>query len=126
MTGGAGFLFAGQLLNEGENVVCLDNFHTGSEQNVIDHASNPNFTTVFHDVAMPTKLDVDQIFNLACPASPVQYQHDPVRTVKTSVLGTINMLDLATASSARILQASTSEVYGDPDIHPQVESYWGG
>ena len=128
VTGGAGFLgshLCRKLLNEGANVICLDNFHTGSERNVIEHAANPNFTTVRHDVATPTKLEVDQIFNLACPASPIHYQHDPVRTVKTSVLGAINMLDVATASDARILQASTSEVYGDPDIHPQVESYWG-
>ena len=128
MTGGAGFLgshLCRKLLNEGAEVICLDNFHTGLEQNVIEHAANPNFTTVCHDVAMPKKLEVDQIFNLACPASPIHYQHDPVRTVKTSVLGAINMLDVATASGARILQASTSEVYGDPDIHPQVEGYWG-
>ena len=128
VTGGAGFLgshLCRKLLNEGANVICLDNFHTGSEKNVIEHAANPNFIIVRHDVATPTKLEVDQIFNLACPASPIHYQHDPVRTVKTSVLGVINMLDMATASGARILQASTSEVYGDPDIHPQVESYWG-
>ena len=128
VTGGAGFLgshLCRKLLNEGAEVICLDNFHTGLEQNVIEHAANPNFTTVCHDVAMPKKLEVDQIFNLACPASPIHYQHDPVRTVKTSVLGAINMLDVATASGARILQASTSEVYGDPDIHPQVEGYWG-
>lgn len=128
MTGGAGFLgshLCRKLLNEGAEVICLDNFHTGSEQNVIEHSASPNFTILCHDVATPTKLEVDQIFNLACPASPIHYQYDPVRTVKTSVLGAINMLDVATASGARILQASTSEVYGDPDIHPQVEGYWG-
>ena len=128
VTGGAGFLgshLCRKLLNEGADVICLDNFHTGSEQNVIEHAASSKFIKVCHDVATPTQLEVDQIYNLACPASPVHYQHDPVKTVKTSVLGAINMLEMATASGARILQASTSEVYGDPDIHPQVEGYWG-
>ncbi|MED5368823.1 MAG: NAD-dependent epimerase/dehydratase family protein, partial [Pseudomonadota bacterium] len=108
VTGGAGFLgshLCRKLLNEGAGVICLDNFYTGSERNIIEHAANPNFTKVCHDVATPLKLEVEQIFNLACPASPVHYQQDPVRTVKTSVLCAINMLDMATASNSRILQA---------------------
>jgi UDP-glucuronate decarboxylase len=128
VTGGAGFLgshLCERLLTQGREVICVDNFFTGSRRNV-EHLVNHNrFDLVRHDVTFPLYIETDQIFNLACPASPVHYQHDPVQTTKTSVHGAINMLGLAKRLKARILQASTSEVYGDPDIHPQVESYWG-
>jgi len=128
VTGGAGFLgshLCERLLNEGNDVICLDNFFTGQKQNIAHLLSNPYFELVRHDVTFPYYAEVDQIFNLACPASPVHYQFDPVQTTKTSVHGAINMLGLAKRTKARILQASTSEVYGDPEVHPQVEEYWG-
>ncbi len=128
VTGGAGFIgshLCKRLLNEGNEVICLDNFFTGSRQNIHDLLDNKDFEVIRHDVTIPIHLEVDQIYNLACPASPVHYQFDPVQTTKTSVLGAINMLGLAKRTKARILQASTSEVYGDPDVHPQPESYWG-
>lgn len=128
VTGGAGFVgshLCDSLVARGDHVICLDNFHTGSEDNVSHLLGLPNFEMIAHDVSEPIELTVDRIFNLACPASPIHYQYDPVRTVRTSVLGAINMLDLARAQGARILQASTSEVYGDPKVHPQVETYWG-
>ncbi len=113
------------LLAEGNEVLCLDNFFTGDKRNIRHLLDNPRFELIRHDVTLPIFLEVDRIFNLACPASPVHYQFDPVQTVKTSVHGAINMLGLARRTKARILQASTSEVYGDPDVHPQVEGYWG-
>ncbi len=128
VTGGAGFIgshLCERLLNEGHGVICLDNFFTGSRQNVLHLLDNHNFELVRHDVTEPILLEVDQIYNLACPASPVHYQYNPVKTVKTSVMGTINMLGMAKRVKARILQASTSEVYGDPLVHPQPESYLG-
>ena len=128
VTGGAGFIgshLCERLLNEGNAVICLDNFFTGRKHNVVHLLDNPYFELVRHDVTFPYYVEVDEIYNLACPASPVHYQHDPVSTVKTSVIGAINMLGLAKRVKARILQASTSEVYGDPIIHPQEESYWG-
>ena len=128
VTGGAGFLgshLCERLLSEGNEVLCLDNFFTGAKRNIAHLLSNPYFEAVRHDVCLPYFVEVDRIYNLACPASPPHYQHDPVQTTKTSVLGAINMLGLAKRTKARILQASTSEVYGDPVIHPQVESYWG-
>jgi UDP-glucuronate decarboxylase len=128
ITGGAGFIgshLCERLLSEGNEVVCLDNLFTGSRKNIIHLLDNKNFTFVGHDVTIPYKLQVDQIYNLACPASPVHYQHDPVKTNRTAVQGAINMLDLAKETGAKILQASTSEVYGDPTMHPQKESYWG-
>ena len=128
VTGGAGFIgshLCERLLNEGNYVICLDNFFTGSKNNIKHLLSNPNFELVEHDIVEPYDREVDQIYNLACPASPPHYQYDPVRTVKTSVLGIINTLELAKKYNAKILQASTSEIYGDPHIHPQVESYWG-
>ena len=128
VTGGAGFIgshLCERLLNDGDEVVCLDNFFTGRKQNVAHLRDNKNFELVRHDVTEPIMFEVDQIYNLACPASPVHYQYNPVKTVKTSVMGTINMLGLAKRVKARILQASTSEVYGDPLIHPQTEDYWG-
>lgn len=128
VTGGAGFLgshLCERLLNEGHEVFCLDNFHTGSKANVLHLLENPRFHIVHHDVTLPFSLHVDRIFNLACPASPVHYQFDPVHTIKTSVIGSLNMLELAERLGARILQASTSEVYGDPEQHPQAEQYWG-
>jgi UDP-glucuronate decarboxylase len=128
VTGGAGFLgshLCERLLTQGREIICVDNFFTGARRNV-EHLVNHNrFDLVRHDVTFPLYIETDQIYNLACPASPVHYQHDPVQTTKTSVHGAINMLGLAKRLKARILQASTSEVYGDPDIHPQVESYWG-
>ena len=128
ITGGAGFIgshLCKRLVDEGNKVVCLDNFFTGRKENIAALLDNKNFELVEHDVIVPFDAEVDQIYNLACPASPPHYQFDPIQTTKTSVLGAINMLDLATKSKARILQASTSEVYGDPDVHPQPESYWG-
>jgi UDP-glucuronate decarboxylase len=128
VTGGAGFLgshLCERLLDLGREVVCLDNFFTGRRSNIAHLISHPRFDLVRHDVVLPIHLEVDEIFNLACPASPPHYQHDPIHTVKTSVLGAINMLGLAKRLGARILQASTSEVYGDPHVHPQPESYWG-
>ncbi len=128
VTGGGGFLgshLCERLLAEGGEVLCLDNFFTGDKRNIRHLLDNPRFELIRHDVTLPIYLEVDRIFNLACPASPVHYQFDPVQTVKTSVHGAINMLGLAKRTKARILQASTSEVYGDPDVHPQVEGYWG-
>lgn len=128
VTGGAGFVgshLCDRLLESGAEVLCVDNYYTGSRLNVAQHLSNPRFELLRHDVTMPLYVEVDQIYNLACPASPVHYQFDPVQTTKTSVHGAINMLGLAKRVKAKILQASTSEVYGDPSIHPQVESYWG-
>ena len=128
ITGGAGFIgshLCERLLNEGNEVVCLDNFFTGRKQNISHLLDNKNFELVRHDVTEPIMFEVDQIYNLACPASPVHYQYNPVKTVKTSVMGMINMLGLAKRVKARILQASTSEVYGDPLIHPQTEDYFG-
>jgi UDP-glucuronate decarboxylase len=128
VTGGAGFLgshLCERLLQDGANVICVDNFFTGSRLNIEHLLHNSNFELIRHDVTFPLYLEVDEIYNLACPASPIHYQHDPVQTTKTSVHGAINMLGLAKRVKARILQASTSEVYGDPSIHPQVEEYWG-
>ncbi|HQB76879.1 MAG TPA: GDP-mannose 4,6-dehydratase, partial [Tenuifilaceae bacterium] len=128
VTGGAGFLgshLCERLLNEGNEVICLDNFFTGSKQNIIHLMDNRYFELVRHDVTMPYFAEVDEIYNLACPASPIQYQFNAIKTVKTSVMGAINMLGLAKRVKAKVLQASTSEVYGDPEIHPQPESYWG-
>jgi UDP-glucuronate decarboxylase len=128
VTGGAGFLgshLCERLLAEGSEVVCLDNFFTGQKQNVVHLLSNPYFELVRHDVTMPFFIEVDEIYNLACPASPIHYQYNAIKTVKTSVMGAINMLGLAKRIRAKILQASTSEVYGDPEIHPQTEAYWG-
>ena len=128
ITGGSGFLgshLCDRLIKDGHDVLCVDNFFTGSKANVAHLLDNPNFELMRHDVTFPLYVEVDRIFNLACPASPVHYQHDPVQTTKTSVHGAINMLGLAKRVKARILQASTSEVYGDPEVHPQPESYWG-
>ena len=128
VTGGAGFLgshLCERLLAEGHDVLCVDNYFTGTKRNVAHLMGNPMFELMRHDVTFPLYVEVDQIYNLACPASPIHYQHDPVQTTKTSVHGAINMLGLAKRVKARILQASTSEVYGDPAIHPQTEDYWG-
>lgn len=128
VTGGAGFLgshLCERLLNDGQEVICLDNLFTGQKRNIIHLMNNPYFEFVRHDVTFPYYVEVDEIYNLACPASPVHYQFDPVQTTKTSVHGAINMLGLAKRTKAKILQASTSEVYGDPEVHPQQESYWG-
>ncbi|MBV1732051.1 MAG: SDR family oxidoreductase [Hydrogenophaga sp.] len=128
VTGGAGFLgshLCDRLLAEGNDVLCVDNFYSGTKDNVAHLMGNPHFELMRHDVTFPLYVEVDEIYNLACPASPVHYQRDPVQTTKTSVHGAINMLGLAKRTKARILQASTSEVYGDPEIHPQPESYWG-
>lgn len=128
VTGGAGFIgshLCERLLKDGNNVICMDNYFTGCKQNVIHLLDNPYFELVRHDVTFPYYVEVDEIYNLACPASPIHYQFDPVSTTKTSVIGAINMLGLAKRTKARILQASTSEVYGDPVVHPQEESYWG-
>jgi len=128
VTGGAGFLgshLCERLLNEGNDVICLDNFFTGAKDNVVHLLTNPFFELVRHDVISPFYAEVDEIYNLACPASPIHYQYNPIKTVKTSVMGAINMLGLAKRVKAKILQASTSEVYGDPLIHPQPEDYWG-
>jgi len=128
VTGGAGFLgshLCQRLIDEGCDVLCVDNYFTGRKQNIASLLGHPRFEAMRHDVTFPLYVEVDQIFNLACPASPVHYQHDPVQTTKTSVHGAINMLGLAKRVGARILQASTSEVYGDPEVHPQTEAYWG-
>src|SRR5271168_5269527 len=128
VTGGAGFLgshLIDRLLEQGHEVLCVDNLFTGTKRNMEHHHSNIRFELMRHDVTFPLYVEVDRIYNLACPASPVHYQHDPVQTTKTSVHGAINMLGLAKRVKARILQASTSEVYGDPEVHPQKEDYWG-
>jgi UDP-glucuronate decarboxylase len=128
VTGGAGFLgshLCERLLNEGHEVICLDNYFTGQKQNVVHLLDHPYFELIRHDVTMPFFIEVDEIYNLACPASPIHYQYNPIKTIKTSVMGAINMLGLAKRIRAKILQASTSEVYGDPVIHPQTEEYWG-
>lgn len=128
VTGGAGFLgshLCDRLIKDGAEVICLDNFFTGSKDNIKHLLPNPHFELLRHDIVQPVLLEVDQIYNLACPASPIHYQYNPVKTIKTSVMGSINMLGLAKRVKARILQASTSEVYGDPEVHPQVETYRG-
>lgn len=128
VTGGAGFIgshLCERLLREGNEVICLDNFFTGYKRNVLKLTSNPNFEIVRHDITNPYYAEVDEIYNLACPASPISYQYDPIKTINTSVIGAVNMLGLAKRVNAKILQASTSEVYGDPTIHPQTEDYWG-
>lgn len=128
VTGGAGFLgshLCDRLIEKGHHVICLDNFFTGRKENIKHLISNPNFELLRHDIIMPLYVEIDEIYNLACPASPVHYQHDPIKTFKTSVIGAINLLELAERTGAKILQASTSEVYGDPDVHPQPETYWG-
>ena len=128
VTGGAGFLgshLCERLLLEGNEVICVDNFFTGKKSNILHLLDNPNFELIRHDVISPLDIEVDEIYNLACPASPIHYQHDPVQTIKTCVHGAINMLELANRLGVKIFQASTSEVYGDPEVHPQDESYWG-
>ena len=128
VTGGAGFLgshLCERLLNDGHEVICLDNFFTGTKNNIAHLRGNVNFEVIRHDVVFPFYIEVDEIYNLACPASPIHYQHNPVHTFKTGVLGAMNMLGLAKRTGAKIFQASTSEVYGDPEVHPQPESYWG-
>lgn len=128
VTGGAGFVgshLCERLLDEGNEVICLDNFFTGKKRKIVHLLDNPFFELVRHDVTMPYYIEVDQIYNLACPASPVHYQHNAIKTIKTSVMGAINMLGIAKRTGAKILQASTSEVYGDPELHPQPENYWG-
>lgn len=128
VTGGAGFIgshLCERLLNENNEVICMDNYFTGSKRNIVHLMDNPYFELVRHDVTQPYYIEVDEIYNLACPASPIHYQYNPIKTIKTSVMGAINMLGLAKRIKAKILQASTSEVYGDPVVHPQKESYWG-
>ncbi|MFA6194345.1 MAG: UDP-glucuronic acid decarboxylase family protein [Patescibacteria group bacterium] len=128
VTGGAGFIgshLCRKLLEEGDEVIALDNFFTGSEENIKPFLENPKFTMLRQDVTFPLEMAIDQVYNLACPASPIHYQFDPVKTIRTSILGAINVLDLAKKTKAVVLQASTSEVYGDPKVHPQPESYWG-
>ena len=128
VTGGAGFLgshLCERLLNDGHDVLCVDNFYTGTKDNILELLDNPHFEMMRHDVTFPLYVEVDEIYNLACPASPIHYQFDPVQTTKTSVHGAINMLGLAKRVKAKIFQASTSEVYGDPQVHPQTEDYWG-
>ena len=128
VTGGAGFLgshLCHRLLKEGNAIICVDNFFTGTERNLVNLLSNPHFEVIRHDVSLPLSVEVDQIYNLACPASPVHYQADPIQTTKTSVLGALNMLELAKRLKAKILHTSTSEIYGDPLVSPQKESYWG-
>lgn len=128
VTGGAGFIgshLCEALLEQGNEVICLDNYFTGSKKNVVHLLKNPYFELVRHDVTTPFYIEVDEIYNLACPASPIHYQYNPIKTIKTSVMGAIYMLGLAKRIKAKILQASTSEVYGDPEVHPQTESYWG-
>ncbi|MFO7570091.1 MAG: UDP-glucuronic acid decarboxylase family protein [Smithellaceae bacterium] len=128
ITGGAGFLgshLCERLLNEGHEILCLDNFYTGSKNNIASMLAHPRFELIRHDIINPIYLEVDEIYNLACPASPVHYQHNPIKTIKTNVMGAINVLGIAKRTGAKVLQASTSEVYGDPEVHPQNESYWG-
>jgi UDP-glucuronate decarboxylase len=128
ITGGAGFLgshLCERLLNEGNEVLCLDNFFTGTKENIIRLMDDHRFELIRHDIELPIHLEVDEIYNLACPASPIHYQHNPIHTTKTSIIGALNMLGLAKRKNAKIMQASTSEVYGDPEVHPQPESYWG-
>jgi UDP-glucuronate decarboxylase len=128
VTGGAGFLgshLCERLLDEGNEVICVDNFFTGTKQNIAHLDGDPNFEVMRHDVSFPLYVEVDEIYNLACPASPIHYQYNPVQTTKTSVVGAINMLGLAKRTRSKIMQASTSEIYGDPEVHPQPESYWG-
>ena len=128
VTGGAGFLgshLCDRLLSDGVNVLCVDNFFTGSSKNIEHQLTNRSFELIRHDVTLPLYVEVDQIYNLACPASPVQYQRRPVQTIKTCIVGSINMLGLAKRTSAKIFQASTSEIYGEPEVHPQTEDYWG-
>ena len=128
VTGGAGFLgshLCERLLNEGNEVICLDNYFTGNKRNIVHLMDNPYFEVIRHDITAPFYIEVDEIYNLACPASPIHYQYNPIKTVKTSVMGSINMLGLAKRIHAKVLQASTSEVYGDPVVHPQPEEYWG-
>jgi len=128
VTGGAGFVgshLCERLLKDGHEVVCLDNYFTGQKQNIVHLLGNPYFELIRHDVTMPFFIEVDEIYNLACPASPIHYQYNAIKTIKTSVMGAINMLGLAKRIRAKILQASTSEVYGDPQVHPQIETYWG-
>jgi UDP-glucuronate decarboxylase len=128
VTGGAGFIgshLCTRLLRDGNEVICLDNYFTGQKHNVVHLLNNPYFELIRHDVTMPFFIEVDEIYNLACPASPIHYQYNPIKTIKTSVMGAINMLGLAKRINAKILQASTSEVYGDPKVHPQREDYWG-
>jgi UDP-glucuronate decarboxylase len=128
VTGGAGFVgshLCQRLLEEGNEVICLDNYFTGSKNNILELLRNPFFELVRHDITEPYYAEVDEIYNLACPASPVHYQYNPIKTIKTSVMGAINVLGLAKRVGAKVLQASTSEVYGDPHVHPQTESYWG-
>lgn len=128
VTGGAGFLgsqLCEKLLNDNHEVICLDNYFTGQKENITHLLKNPYFELIRHDVTIPIFIEADEIYNLACPASPIHYQYNPIKTIKTSVMGAINMLGLAKRIKAKILQASTSEVYGDPDVHPQTESYWG-
>ena len=128
VTGGAGFIgshLIDRLMNDGHEVICLDNFYTGKKQNLLPWLDNPNFELIRHDITEPIRLEVDQVYHLACPASPVHYQYNPIKTVKTNVIGTLNMLGLAKRVKARFLLASTSEVYGDPEVHPQTEDYRG-
>ena len=128
VTGGAGFLgshLCERLLEQGSNVLCVDNLFTGSVANISHLIENPNFKFINHDITIPLEAEVDEIYNLACPASPIHYQQDPVKTIQTNVIGAINMLNLATSCGAKILQSSTSEIYGDPEVHPQTENYWG-
>lgn len=128
VTGGAGFLgshLCERLLNEGNEVICIDNYFTGNKRNIVHLMGNPYFEVIRHDITSPFYIEVDEIYNLACPASPIHYQYNPIKTVKTSVMGAINMLGLAKRIHAKVLQASTSEVYGDPVVHPQPEEYWG-
>jgi UDP-glucuronate decarboxylase len=128
VTGGAGFIgshLIDRLMERGHEVICLDNFYTGHKRNILQWLDDPNFELIRHDITEPIRLEVDQIYHLACPASPVHYQYNPIKTVKTNVLGTMNMLGLAKRIKARFLLASTSEVYGDPNVHPQKEEYWG-